>query len=635
MADTPYKKARRRADHIFRDLLPRYGLAVREGQLALCQQMLNALFFNKILLCDAGVGIGKTHAYLVACLLWRQFGPFFENRPITISTSSISLQEAIVRDYLPRLSDILLRHGILTRPLNVVVRKGKQHFVCDMRLAERQARLAESGKSSRLRLLNQCTRHYDLDAVPGLSGYDRRLICVPVSCPKTCEGYGICQYHQFVRGSMNKAVDIQICNHNYLLADASHRLNGQRPLLQDCGILIVDEAHKLPEAARQMDSFSLSLQDIFALTDLLEKDRLTIHAQRLRDCARSLWNALEQQPEWNGQASVQPLIAELETTLRSFRRELSPGMIYRLEEGIRQFSIFAQRDPRYVLYIQRTRKSGLLLCAVSRNTPLRLEQAFWAQGVPSILTSGTLAAGGSFAHTRQAMGLTGCERGMTFTAASPFDYEQNCLLYFPKAERAGEETLWLAEQISLLVQATHGHTLVLFTSYHLMDAVHRRLSNQLPFPCLQAWRGGQQVVQQFKALPNAVLFAAGPCWEGVDFPGDCVSSLILPRLPFPVPDAVSESERGQYPSLPEYIQQVIVPEMQKKLRQGFGRAIRTETDTCVVSILDRRAAPGGRYHQAALDALPPCGQADSIGQITAFIRAKKSPDYFIASGGQP
>ena len=181
----------------------------------------------------------------------------------------------------------------------MVVRKGKQHFVCDMRLAERQARLAESGKSSRLRLLNQCTRHYDLDAVPGLSGYDRRLICVPVSCPKTCEGYGICQYHQFVRGSMNKAVDIQICNHNYLLADASHRLNDQRPLLQDCGVLIVDEAHKLPEAARQMDSFSLSLQDIFALTDLLEKDRLTFHAQRLRDSARSLWNALEHQPEWN------------------------------------------------------------------------------------------------------------------------------------------------------------------------------------------------------------------------------------------------------------------------------------------------------------------------------------------------
>ena len=58
----------------------------------------------------------------------------------------------------------------------------------------------------------------------------------------------------------------------------------------------------------------------------------------------------------------------------------------------------------YVLYIQRTRKSGLLLCAVSRNTPLRLEQAFWAQGVPAILTSGTLAAGDAVLLSRSAVG---------------------------------------------------------------------------------------------------------------------------------------------------------------------------------------------------------------------------------------
>ena len=91
--------------------------------------------------------------------------------------------------------------------------------------------------------------------------------------------------------------------------------------------------------------------------------------------------------------------------------------------------------------------------------------------------------------------------------------------------------------------------------------------------------------------PNAVLFAAGSCWEGVDFPGDMVSSLIIVRLPFPVPDPISEAEREQYPTLQDYIREVIIPDMQVKLRQGFGRAIRTETDTCVVSILDYRAAP--------------------------------------------
>ncbi len=105
-------------------------------------------------------------------------------------------------------------------------------------------------------------------------------------------------------------------------------------------------------------------------------------------------------------------------------------------------------------------------------------------------------------------------------------------------------------------------------------------------------------------MDNAVLFAAGSCWEGVDFPGDMVSSLIIVKLPFAVPDPISEAQKKEYASLKDYIQAVIVPDMQKKLRQGFGRALRTETDTCVVSILDERAGEDGRYHEEVMCALP-------------------------------
>lgn len=108
-----------------------------------------------------------------------------------------------------------------------------------------------------------------------------------------------------------------------------------------------------------------------------------------------------------------------------------------------------------------------------------------------------------------------------------------------------------------------------------------------------------------------------------------VSSLIIVRLPFPVPDPLSEAERETYPTLQEYIRAVIVPDMQRKLRQGFGRAIRTETDTCVVSILDKRAASGGKYHEAVLEALPKTRLSDNIEDVKAFIRTKKGPDYFL------
>lgn len=178
-------------------------------------------------------------------------------------------------------------------------------------------------------------------------------------------------------------------------------------------------------------------------------------------------------------------------------------------------------------------------------------------------------------------------------------------------------------------EATHGHTLVLFTSYSLMGAVYNQVKDRLAFPLLEVWKHSQDVIRQFKQMSNGVLFAAGSCWEGVDFPGDMVSSLILVRLPFPVPDPLSEAEREQYPSLKEYIQSVIIPDMQVKLRQGFGRAIRTETDTCVVSILDYRAASGGRYH-TVLETLRNFRITRKIEDVEDFIRAKKGPDYFMS-----
>ena len=129
-----------------------------------------------------------------------------------------------------------------------------------------------------------------------------------------------------------------------------------------------------------------------------------------------------------------------------------------------------------------------------------------------------------------------------------------------------------------------------------------------------------------------MLFAAGSCWEGVDFPGDMVSSLILPRLPFPVPDPLRQAEQARYPSLEDYLREVILPDMQVKLRQGFGRAIRSETDTCVVSLLDHRAAPGGRYHQAALEALPKIPVTGELAGVAEFIRENKNGEYFAQEG---
>ena len=96
---TGYAESHRIAEQIFREILPRHGMAVREEQIALCHEILDTLYNKEISLCEAGVGIGKTLAYLVACILWQMHRPSQLKMPVVISTSSVALQDAILNEY--------------------------------------------------------------------------------------------------------------------------------------------------------------------------------------------------------------------------------------------------------------------------------------------------------------------------------------------------------------------------------------------------------------------------------------------------------------------------------------------------------------------------------------------------------
>ena len=103
------KNAHTELDHVFKTILPAHGMTERPEQIRLSHTMLDAMFENRIALSDAGTGIGKTYAYLTAAIVYSHSRlvdglPF---QPVIIATSSIALQNAIVREYLPFLSDAL------------------------------------------------------------------------------------------------------------------------------------------------------------------------------------------------------------------------------------------------------------------------------------------------------------------------------------------------------------------------------------------------------------------------------------------------------------------------------------------------------------------------------------------------
>ena len=631
------EKAHADAEHIFRRLLPAHGLTVRPAQITLCHEMLDALFMGRMALCDAGVGIGKTHAYLVAGLLWQKYKPRGYPRTLTVSTSRVALQNAIIREYLPQLSQMLVTDGLLAKPSRAMIRKGRERYVCDVRLAIRQAAVKGSRKVSGTRktALFLLDKHIDMDEVEGLSDYDRAQVCVPADCPRDCIRQHVCRYREFLKKAKSEEVTIQICNHNFLIADAIHRQQESRPLLKDYHILIVDEAHKLPEAARQMYGKSLALSELDALCTVLEKECYQRIARRLHAASNTLMKSLRGDEETENQLFLptpehQMVMRAITAILHQAAcpsSGLSRSTVYELERTEESLALFSGSDEKWTRCVHYDTAGNITLNAISNTTAAQLSRDLWRTGRPAILTSGTLSAGGSFARTRQQLGLERLARCKEFTVPSPFDYERNCLIYIP-AEPPGKDASVLAGLLKNLLSATHGHALILFTSYTLMSEVCRKLKSRIPFPLIEAWRGSQQTVFQFKEMPNAVLCAAGPCWEGLDFPGDMVSLLAIVRLPFPTPTPVHEAERERYQSLREYIRAVVVPEMQTKLRQGVGRAIRTETDTCVIAILDGRAAPGGRYHEDVRRALPPCPLTNSIQDVERFIRTRKSPEYF-------
>ena len=635
---TGYAESHRIAEQIFREILPRHGMAVREEQIALCHEVLDTLYNKEISLCEAGVGIGKTLAYLVACILWQMHRPNQLKMPVVISTSSVALQDAILNEYLPDLSAVLLAEGIITAPITAVVRKGKERFVCDARLAERQAKAISKG-SRQKGSLRMAENVLDLDHIPGLSRYDRCRICVPQSCPRDCFLRLDCRYQQYLRDSMKP--DIQICNHNYLLANASHRLEERPLLLRQYQALVVDEAHKLPDAARQMYTETLSAQDMDDLCSLLQQAHFKGLSKRLRTVFLTL--SISCAPSFampKRKISIpfsltpfrQAAIADSINLLQYIgsQPDMPYYLQYRLAEAESLLRLFLLDVPTRILYLEFSADGQLTFCAASNRVPQLLRSALWNTREPTILTSGTLTAAGDFDHTEQLLGLAAYAPLRHFRAESPFNYRKKCLLYIPARRAAAvPENQYLADQIVRLTAACHGHALVLFTSYRQMRNVYDALGGRLTFPVFQAGRGQNRSIQQFKQSGNGVLFAAGSCWEGIDFPGDMVSLLIIAKLPFPIPDPVSNYERQQYPNLRDYINAEVIPEMQKKLRQGFGRAIRTEQDSCVVAILDERAGIGGKYHDAALAALPSCPTTEKIEDVQQFIREQKRPDYFL------
>ena len=628
----------RQIDHIFNDLLPAAGMAKREAQITLSHNLLDAMLDRKITLCDAGTGIGKTFAYLAAGFVFQneRIHQHMTFQPLIITTSSIALQTELHNTYIPQLAQILTADGwhMDTSALSVV-RKGKRHYVCDSQLEWRLREVSE--RPYRIRELSCLRNEIDMDIAGKIRKYDQKLLQVPAVC--RC-GRTSCRYLDFLDDCHTKHYLFQICNHNLFLADAVRKSLGYRPILPEYRSVIIDEAHKLPETAHEMLNITLDGQEIRKFILRLHRERYVLAGQRFSEAVELLLKKLDAPPENVPFQQYAHLLAAPEKTLKKIQDTIGNRLTrygrQQLDTLASKFSFFCNADGREkILYTAETEKKGTLLGASLTDLTEQLREILWNPSDSALLVSGTLALGKDFTRFREAAGLLNVWRTEEFIALSPFNYKDNCTLYFPLTPpnmKAEDYYKQLTEEIVRLLYATNGHALILFTSYAALSSVKELLTDKnVPWRIYASGGNADYTANQFKQDPGSVLLGAGPLWEGMNFPGDCVSLLIFPHLPFPYPDSVSEFERKKHKTLQAYIEASAIPEMQIKLRQGFGRAIRTETDTCVVAVLDERAMPGRRYYKDILSVLPEMRKTRSIQDVEGFIRRVKPEGYFRAT----
>jgi ATP-dependent DNA helicase DinG len=637
----------------------------RAEQIEACHAIEQALTTGRVCLVEAGTGVGKTLAYLIPAIRAAA-----EGKRTVVSTHTINLQTQLVEKDIPLITSLFPEVEIMP-----ILMKGRGNYLClqDQDVAEGDLFHATDPLFRELKTWSRHTETGDQADLPFVYPNWYEVAANQDTCrAQECRYYERCFYYR-MRWRAAEA-NLIVVNHALFLSDLALRAaEPQSGILPAYDYVIFDEAHHLEDVATGIFGLEIENRRIPRFVERLRRIRdLDINYDRL-DALDNL-NTILFSPFQEGrqefflsdvldekaQAAFQEVASQICVSLGEVEKELlekakdAEGaekdrlqglgrMGGRMREEIQ--TLIFRNDPDYIRWgmrippREREEESFRSRRSEPRTTlhytPVSvgklLQEMLWSQIESAVLTSATLANSGGFSYLRSRLNLP--ETAVEKIVGSPFDFKKQALLYVPRGLPIPpkgaliEYTQAVAKEIERVVRLSQGRAFLLFTSRRMLNDVHDCLKERLEFPI---FRQGDQppgkLLEAFRQSGNGCLFGTQTFWEGVDVQGDALSVVIIDRLPFAVPD--SPITRARVDAIiaagGDWFNEFSVPQAQIRLKQGFGRLIRTDTDRGMVCILDTRLLTRS-YGAEFVRYLPPASRASVWSRVERFWRDGAQP----------